>query len=110
MIRLTSELWVQSYLARLRLKEIPAFVTLKGDLTAGAIFVKVNTLDGFAMAYHKTFDLNLDERCWRLLHKGKELEVDSKLEKEERFDPDIWVIEVEDKQGRHLLNEPGLKD
>ena len=110
MIRLTSELWVQSYLARLRLKEIPAFITLKGDLTAGAIFVKMNTLDGFAMAYHKTFDLNLDKNCWHLLHQGKELEVDIKLAKEERFDPDIWVIEVEDKQGRDLLGESGLED
>jgi hypothetical protein len=110
MIRLTSELWVQSYLTRLRLKEIPAFITLKGDLTAGTIFVKINTLDGFASAYHKTFDLNLDKRCWQLLLLGKELEVDKKLEKEKRFDPDIWVIEVEDKQGRHLLDELGLKD
>ncbi|MEM1372062.1 MAG: DUF1491 family protein, partial [Pseudomonadota bacterium] len=24
------------------------------------------------------------------------------------FDPDLWVIEVEDRNGRHLLDEPGL--
>jgi hypothetical protein len=44
------------------------------------------------------------------LHEGIELEVDKKLDKQKEYDPDIWVIEVEDKQGRHLLNEPGLSD
>ncbi|MGR3608491.1 MAG: DUF1491 family protein, partial [Sulfitobacter sp.] len=25
------------------------------------------------------------------------------------FDPDVWVIEVEDRQGRHLLFDEGLR-
>ena len=44
--RLTAEFWVQAYLARLRFAEIPAFVTAKGDASAGAVLVKLNTLDG----------------------------------------------------------------
>ena len=44
--RLTAEFWVQAYLARLRLADIPAFVTARGDATAGAVMVKLNTLDG----------------------------------------------------------------
>ncbi|MEM9794608.1 MAG: DUF1491 family protein, partial [Pseudomonadota bacterium] len=46
MIRLTAEFWVQAYLARLRLADIPAFVTARGDNTAGAVLVKLNPLDG----------------------------------------------------------------
>ena len=38
--RLTAEFWVKAYLARLRLAEIPAFVTARGDATAGAVVVK----------------------------------------------------------------------
>ena len=44
--RLTAEFWVRAYLARLRLADIPAFVTARGDATAGAVAVKLNTLDG----------------------------------------------------------------
>ena len=39
---------------------------------------------------------------------GCEAEVDMAIQRQKSFDPDVWVIEVEDKQGRHLLDEPGL--
>ena len=41
---------------------------------------------------------------------GDEAEVDASIERQRRFDPDLWVIEVEDRQGRHLLDQPGLSD
>ncbi len=110
MARLTSEFWVQAYLARLRLLEIPAFVTSKGDLTAGAVLIKMNTLDGKAVAYQRSFDLMTGARAWITLAEGSEDDVDAALRRQSEFDPDLWVIEVEDKQGRHLLDEPGLAD
>ncbi len=110
MARLTSEFWVQAYLTRLRLLEIPAFVTCKGDLTAGAVLIKMNTLDGNAVAYQRSFDLMTGARAWIVLTEGAEAEVDAALARQSSFDPDLWVIEVEDKQGRHLLDEPGLSE
>ena len=41
---------------------------------------------------------------------GAEAEVDMAVAKQRSFDPDLWVIEVEDRRGRHLLDEPGLAD
>ncbi len=108
MTRLTTDFWVGAYLARLRLVNIPAFVTAKGDATAGAVLIKMNTLDGQACAYQRSFDLMKDERTWVVLAQGVEPDVDAALERQKSFDPDLWVIEVEDKQGRHLLDEPGL--
>ena len=35
-------------------------------------------------------------------------DVDASIRRQRGFDPDLWVIEVEDRQGRHLLDEPGL--
>ena len=46
MIRLASDVWVSAYLTRLRLSDIPAFVVAHGDGTAGAILIKLNTLNG----------------------------------------------------------------
>ena len=48
------------------------------------------------------------ERQWVVLSEGEEAVVDASIEKQKSFDPDLWVIEVEDKAGRHLLDEPGL--
>ena len=110
MTRLTAEFWVSAYLNRLRLYEIPAFVVTHGDDTAGAVLVKLNTLDGNAKAFQRSFDLMSGERAWMVLAEGAESDVDSALAKQRSFDPDLWVIEVEDRQGRHLLDEPGLAD
>ncbi len=110
MTRLTAEFWVSAYLNRLRLYEIPAFVVTHGDDTAGAVLVKLNTLDGNAKAFQRSFDLMSGERAWMVLAEGVEADVDAALAKQRSFDPDLWVIEVEDREGRHLLDEPGLAD
>ena len=110
MTRLTADVWVSAYLTRLRLQDIPAFVVRKGDLTAGAVLVKLNTLDGNATAYQRSFDLMTGERTWMVLSEGDESSVDAALARQRSFDPDLWVIEVEDRAGRHLLDEPGLSD
>ncbi|WP_095587365.1 DUF1491 family protein [Actibacterium ureilyticum] len=108
MTRLTSEFWVQAYLTRLRLADIPAFVTAKGDLTAGAVLIKLNTLDGQAQVFQRSFDLMTGDRQWVVLAEGDEATVDASITAQRGFDPDLWVIEVEDRGGRHLLDEPGL--
>lgn len=110
MTRLTTDFWVGAYLTRLRLADIPVFVTSKGDATAGVVLVKLNTLDGQAEAFQKSFDLMSGERAWVSLSKGAERDVDEAIRKQLSFDPDLWVIEVEDRKGRHLLDEPGLAD
>lgn len=106
--RLASGLWVSAYMRRLALVDIPAFVTAKGDSTAGAVMIKLNTLDGNAVLFQRSFDLMTAERAWVELAKGAEAAVDEACQKQLKFDPDLWVIEVEDRQGRHLLDQEGL--
>ncbi len=109
-MRLTAEVWVSAYLARLRQIAVPAFVVKRGDATAGAVLVKMNTLDGQACCYQRSFDLMTGERRWVVLIEGDEATVDQSVDKQCSFDADLWVIEVEDRAGRHLLDEPGLAD
>ena len=106
--RLTSGFWVAAYLTRLRLAEIPAYVTAKGDATAGAVIVKVATLDGQAKAFQRSFDLSADARIWVLLAQGPEPDVDAALQRQRSRDRDLWIIELEDKSGRTLLDQDGL--
>jgi len=103
--RLTADFWVRAYLRRLRSANIPAFVTGRGDATAGAVLIKLNTLDGEASAWQRAFDPMSGKRIWSVLAEGAEEHVDREIEKQKGFDPDLWVIEVEDRAGRHLLDE-----
>lgn len=107
-MRLTAEFWVQAYLRRLEMADIPAFVVARGDATAGAVLVKQSPLDGTAVLYQRSVDLMSGERRWVVLSEGAEAEVDASIAKQRGFDADLWVIEVEDRAGRHLLDEPGL--
>lgn len=107
MPRLTAEFWVQAYLRRLNIANIPAFVVHKGDITAGAILIKANPLDGSAKLFHRIYDGD-GQRIWSLLDEGLESKMDELVGKQRRFDPDLWVIEVEDRNGRTLLDEDGL--
>ena len=107
--RLTAEVWVSAYLTRLRLSDIPAFVVARGDGTAGAVLVKQSPLDGTATLWQRSFNLLTGDRRWVELAAGAEQDVDAAVARQLRTDPDLWVIEVEDRQGRHLLGEPGLE-
>ena len=100
--RLTAEFWVQAYLARLRLAGIPAYVMARGDATAGAVLVVLATLDGRAQAFQRSFDLISNARVWVMLAEGAEAEVAAAVARQRARDPDLWVIEIEDRAGRHL--------
>ena len=108
MARLTARFWVDAYLTRLRLHDIPAFVVAHGDDTGGAVLVKLSTLDGSATVCQRSFDLQSGDRRWMELSSGPEPDVDAAIDRQRGFDPDLWVIEVEDRAGRHLLAEDGL--
>ncbi len=107
MPRLTASFWVSAYLRRLSLANIPAFVVHKGDETAGAVLVKANPLDGNATLLHRVLGPD-GTRVWEELSTGEQASIDEKIAKQLSFDPDLWVIEVEDRQGRTLLDEEGL--
>ena len=107
-MRLTTRFWVDAYLARLRLADIPAFVVAHGDDTAGTVMVKLALLNGQARVFERGFDLATDARIWRMVQDGAEADVDALITRARSRDRDLWVIEVEDRHGRTLLDEPGL--
>ncbi len=109
-VRLTADFWVRAYIARLQAAHIPAYVTARGDATAGAVLVKLATLDGRARLYQRSFDLMTGQRAWIVLAEGAEDEVDAAVGRQRRTDPDLWVIEIESREGRTLLDEDGLAD
>ncbi|CAK0777669.1 DUF1491 family protein [uncultured Gammaproteobacteria bacterium] len=100
--RLPTDLWVSAHIRAADGQGVPMVVVRRGDRGRGVVLLKVNRLDGF---------------CWVLTqvrHSGKlvwtrgtgpepipEAEADRYVERQISYDPDLWVIEVEDRQGRH---------
>ena len=108
MARLAAGLWVEAYRMRLSAEGIPAYVVARGDATAGAVLVKLATMDGRARAFQRITAMD-GTRPWDVLAEGDEGQVDAAVARARAFDPDLWVIEVEDRHGRHLLDAPGLE-
>ena len=105
MTRLTAAFWVQAYLRRLALENISAYILAHGDDIAGAVLVKLATLDGQARLFQRGFDLQTGDRVWQQLEQGTEEQIDTTLQRQLGFDPDLWVIELEDRAGRHFLDD-----
>ena len=106
--RLTSDFWVAAYRARLDAQGIYAHIAHKGDPTAGAVAVKIATMDGRASVFTRSYDADFN-RVWTAhLENAPESEADASLARQREFDRDLWVIEIEDPKGRHLLDEDGL--
>lgn len=106
--RLATGLWIAAYLARLRGAAINAFLVSKGDPTAGAVAVKVATMDGRASVFVRAQGPD-GARLWSpLAEAAPEAEADAALARQRRFDPDLWIVEIEDPKGRTLLAEEGL--
>lgn len=103
MSKLASEFWVKAYIKRLSLVNVPAFVVAHGDDTSGIVLIKVNRLNGQARLMQKRFDFQQDGYIWSELTAGDEGEVDASIQKQCGMDPDLWVIEIEDPEGRDFL-------
>jgi hypothetical protein len=111
-MRLKSNIWVSAYLRRCSVEGVFGAVRRRGAEEAGAIFIKVSRLDGTADLYGPAPQAVFDrvqpfERafspCLRSLP-VLEGEIEAYLARQIRFDPDLWIVEIEDRAGRHFLD------
>jgi|TARA_B100001057_G_C22799998_1_gene931149 hypothetical protein len=105
MTRLTSSFWVQAYIKRLNLLGVPAFVVSHGDDKAGAIIIKVNKLNGDAILFERSFSLEKDINQWSKSQSGDEKELDELLSRQLSRDNDLWIVEIESRQGDAYLDD-----
>ncbi len=113
-MRLKSSIWVAAYLRRCNVEGAFAVVRKRGAEEAGAIFIVVNRLDGTATLYgpapQTVFDDGMPlDRAFSIVTgrdgPAPEADVEARLQKEIRFDPDVWILECEDRAGRHFLDK-----
>jgi hypothetical protein len=111
-VRLKSALWVAAYLRRCQVEGAFAVVRRRGAEEAGAIFVRICRLDGtsdlFAPAPQSALDTSRGaDRIFTACLKERpapDAAVEAYLAREVKFDPDVWIIEIEDQAGRNFLD------
>ena len=111
-MRLKSGIWVAAYIRRCYGEGAAAVVRRRGAEEAGAVFIKLNRLDGtadlFGPAPQSAFDeAHPSDRAFVTCMKTQpapDADVEARLAREMKFDPDLWIIEVEDRAGRHFLD------
>lgn len=112
MDELKTGFWASALIRRAESAGAYATVARKGDGDAGAVLVKVSTRDGRARLYAPARN-GEGERIWLDLSAGPlgadEPAVDDYVAKRVVNDPDIWLIEIEDRAGRTFLTEPVQK-
>lgn len=109
MERLPTKLWVDALVRRVQLGGASAFILKSGDEDRGDVLIKVAKLNGTAAVYSPS--MNMDgERIFRdLAVQGvgpDESQVDDYIRRARGRDSDLWIIEIEDREGRHFLTEP----
>lgn len=116
MVRLKSKLWVQAHIRRCNGAGLTAMLLQKGNEDAGIIFIKSNYLDGTALIYGPAlggaFDEN-GERRWAQplgVSPVPETDVDEYIRRQRGYDPDFWVIEIEDRTGEVFLETSQIED
>ncbi len=110
-MRLRSDIWVAAYLRRVAVEGAFAALRRRGAAEAGAIYVKVDRLDGRAALFEPAPQSEVAERgverLWARAHKEEWVAADfaeARMAREIAFDPDLWLIEVEDREGRCWLD------
>lgn len=106
--RLTTSLWADALIRRAQVGGASAFVLQKGDAERGDVLVKVAHLDRTARLFAPSMDMDGARVFLDLITQGvgpDEVAVDDYVRRARDRDRDLWVIEIEDREGRHFLTE-----
>lgn len=108
-MRIRSDFWVAAYLRRCAVEGVAAVLRRRGAAEAGAIFVKIDRLDGRGALYGPAPQSEVENagRRFDRLHAADWIDAaaaDERLRRELAFDVDLWIVEVEDRLGRNFLD------
>ncbi|MEM7639956.1 MAG: DUF1491 family protein [Pseudomonadota bacterium] len=106
--RLPTKVWVDALVRRVQVAGASAFILQRGDESRGDVLVKVSDLNGMARAYVPRTSMEGTRIFVDLESQGvgpDEAGVDDYVRRTAERDGDLWVIEIEDRDGRHFLTE-----
>ncbi|MEM8615989.1 MAG: DUF1491 family protein [Pseudomonadota bacterium] len=107
--RLPTAIWVEALMRRAQIEGAGVFLVQKGEASRGDVLVKTASLDGLARVYRPQTNLEGQRVFVDLTAQGigpDEASIDAYILKARDRDTDLWIVEIEDREGRHFLTEP----
>ena len=104
--RLKSSIWIQAQIRICSISNLSAYVMKRGDPDAGAIFLHLNKLNGNNLVYNQIRTIS-GQIAWSQSGSGTKLgdqEVHDYLEKQKKYDPDLWILEIEDPEDKYKFD------
>jgi hypothetical protein len=104
--RLKAGIFVRALVRRTEVAGAAAFIVRKGNEEAGAVIIKVSRLDGTCLVLNQA-RAGDGELVWArpLGDWTEEARAQTWFDKQIKFDPDLWIVEIEDRQGRAFVDE-----
>lgn len=105
--RLKAGIFVRALLRRVQVEGASAFIVRSGAEEAGSIILIVARLDGTVLVLNQVRDAK-GALAWAKALGGwsDEARAATWCDKQVKFDPDLWLVEIEDPQGRAFVDEP----
>lgn len=105
--RLKAGIFVRALIRRVAVVGASAFVVRSGAEDAGAIILKISKLDGTVLVLNQVRGARGD-LSWAQALGGwtDEARAAAWCDKQVKFDPDLWIVEIEDREGRTFVDEP----
>lgn len=110
MTRLRADIFVSALIRKAEVAGAAAYLRRRGAAEAGAIFVVVDRLDGRMALFGPAPQSEIADdgmRRFERLHKDEWIDgarVQERLARETGFDPDLWIVDIEDRAGRDFLD------
>ena len=107
--RLKTDIWAAALLRRWNNHTaVVATLVRRGDNDAGTVLLKISRLDGTATVLSQTMTAE-GNRAW-MRGTGAtpvaDAEAEAYIQRQRKRDPDLWVIEIEDRRGLLETDEP----
>jgi hypothetical protein len=107
--RLKAGIFVRALIRRVQVAGASAFVLRSGAEEAGAVIIKIAKLDGTVLVLNQARNAKGDLVWARPLTDWvSEIRANEWCDKQVKFDPDLWIVEIEDREGRAFVDEPIL--
>jgi hypothetical protein len=104
--RLKAGIFARALIRRVQVAGASAFVVRSGAEEAGAVILKVSKLDGTCLVLNQVRNAK-GELVWSQVLGGwaSDARATEWCDKQVTFDPDLWIVEIEDRQGRAFVDE-----
>ncbi len=106
--RIRAAIWISAQVRLCDVNMMQAVVRRRGDPDAGSIILRLDRLNGHSVVLSQARDA-AGNRAWLIANGGEPLsdaDVESYIDRRVASDPDIWVLEIEDRHEKYELDAP----